>query len=77
MISPDKKQGGLMKHSDAPQILKKIRKTLDLTQEQLAQRLGVSFVSVNEWENGKRKPSPLAKAAIEQLLKETGIELHE
>jgi type I restriction enzyme M protein len=64
-----------MKHGDVPQILRKIRKTLDITQEQLAQRLGVSFATVNEWENGKRKPSPLARAAIEQLVKETGIKL--
>lgn len=69
------KSGGVMELDDVPQIIRKIRKTLNLTQEQLAQRLGVSFVTVNEWENGKRKPSPLAKAAIEQLVKDAGIKL--
>ena len=64
-----------MKHEDMPRILKTIRKTLSLTQEQLAQRLGVSFVTVNGWENGKRKPSPLARRQIEQLVKEVGIRL--
>ena len=75
MIMSNRRQESVMKHGDVPQVLKKVRKSLDLTQEQLAQRLGVSFATVNEWENGKRKPSPLAKAAIEQFLKETRIRL--
>jgi DNA-binding transcriptional regulator YiaG len=64
-----------MEIDNVPRMLKKIRKTLNLTQEQLAQRLGVSFVTVNEWENAKRRPSPLAKAAIEQLVKDAGIKV--
>ena len=64
-----------MKHEDTPRLLRTIRKTLSLTQEQLAHKLGVSFVTVNEWENGKRKASPLARRQIEQLLKEVGIRL--
>jgi len=64
-----------MKNEDTPRLLKTIRRTLSLTQEQLAQRLGVSFVTVNGWENGKRKPSPLARRQIDQLVKEVGIKL--
>lgn len=56
-----------------PKLLKKIRKDLNLTQEKLAQRLGVSYVSVNEWENAKRKPSPLALWRVEELMKEFRI----
>jgi len=74
-MSENRKSSGIMELEDTPQILRKIRKVLNLTQEQVAQRLGVSFVTVNEWENGKRKPSPLAKAAIEQLVRDTGIKL--
>ena len=62
-----------MNQKDVPRILKTIRKTLNLTQEQLAHRLGVSFVTVNGWENGKRNPSPLARRQIEQLIRETQI----
>ena len=65
----------IMKNEDTPRLLKSIRRTLSLTQEQLAQRLGVSFVTVNGWENGKRKPSPLAQRQIEQLVKEVVIRL--
>ena len=64
-----------MEFEDTPRLLKMIRRTLHLTQEQLAHRIGVSFVTVNEWENGKRKPSPLARRQIEQLVKEVGVKL--
>lgn len=64
-----------MNQKDVPRILKTIRKTLNLTQEQLAHRLGVSFVTVNGWENGKRNPSPLARRQIEQLIRELGLRM--
>lgn len=48
----------------------KIRKQLDLSQEQLARELGVSFTTVNRWEKGKTKPSPLATKALQSLLSE-------
>jgi DNA-binding transcriptional regulator YiaG len=51
-------------------MIKSIRNELRLTQEQFAQKLGVSFSTVNEWENNKRKPSPLAMRQIEMLIKE-------
>jgi len=47
--------------------IKQIRKKLNLTQEQLAHKLGVSWATVNRWENGKSKPSPLAMKQIENL----------
>lgn len=47
--------------------LKEVRRKLGLTQEALAQRLGVSFTSVNRWENGQTNPSPLARRQIEEL----------
>lgn len=34
-----------------------IRKRLDLSQEQMAQLLGVSFTSVNRWEGGHSSPT--------------------
>jgi transcriptional regulator with XRE-family HTH domain/predicted RNA-binding Zn-ribbon protein involved in translation (DUF1610 family) len=47
--------------------LLEIRKTTGLSQERLAQRLGVSFVSVNRWERGAATPSPAQAARIDGL----------
>lgn len=44
--------------------IRALRKTLRLTQAQFAEVLGVSYVTVNRWENGHIKPSHLA---IEKL----------
>ena len=42
-------------------IVKRVRKELGLSQEQLARELRISFSTVNRWENGKSKPSQMAK----------------
>lgn len=56
--------------ADLSSRIKSIRQQLDLSQEELAQKLGVSFTSVNRWENGQTKPSKLARRQIEALCKE-------
>jgi len=58
-------------------VLKIIRQTLGLTQEQLAERLGTSFATVNRWENGANRPRPDALQAIAALAAEAGIQLEE
>ena len=58
-----------MKDKDIPKIIKKLRAALNLTQEQFAAKVGVTFSTVNRWENGKGKPSPLAMKQIEELQK--------
>jgi len=40
--------------------VKEVRRQLGLSQEELAHELGVSFATVNRWENGKTAPSKLA-----------------
>ena len=40
--------------------IKRLRARLELTQNRLAELLGVSYVSVNRWENGQSRPSALA-----------------
>ena len=47
--------------------LKKIRQLHGWSQEDLARKLGVSFATVNRWENGKTKPSRLAYEKINQI----------
>ena len=39
-----------------------------LTQQELADRLGTSDVTVSRWETGKRRPDPDAQAAIAEAL---------
>ncbi len=56
-----------MKDKDIPKIVKKLRTAMGLTQEQFAAQIGVTFCTVNRWENGKGKPSPLAMKQIEEL----------
>jgi DNA-binding transcriptional regulator YiaG len=53
-----------------PEQIKEIRKQLNLSQEEFAKKLGVSFTSVNRWENGQTKPSKLARRQILNLLEQ-------
>ncbi|MDQ1094207.1 type I restriction enzyme M protein [Xanthomonas sacchari] len=53
--------------------LRAIRAELNLTQEQLADRLGVSFATVNRWEGGISKPQRAAQEAITALALEAGV----
>lgn len=47
---------------------------MNLTQEQLAERLGVSFATVNRWEGEGRKPQKAAREVIAALAREAGID---
>ena len=47
------------------ELVKSVRDQLALSQEDLARELGVSFATVNRWENGKVNPSKLAKAQFD------------
>lgn len=57
--------------------LRAIRTKLDLTQEQLAERLGVSFATVNRWEGGANLPQKAAREVISALAQEAGVETSE
>ena len=59
---------------DIPSLLRAIRAALNLSQEQLADRLGVSFASVNRWEGGGNRPQRAAHETILALAKEAGID---
>ena len=62
---------------DIPTTLRAIRETLDLTQEELADRLDVSFASVNRWEGGKVRPQRASREAIAALAEEVGVDVGE
>ena len=58
-------------------VLQAIRANLDLTQTELAARLGVSFATVNRWEGGGNKPQRAPMARILELATEAGIDTAE
>ena len=52
---------------DYPEQIKKLRAHLGFTQQTLAEKLGVSFATVNRWENGQTTPSQLSWSQLRQL----------
>ena len=58
-----------MDQQDTSKMIKQLRAALGLTQEQFAAMVGVTFSTVNRWENSVSKPSPLAMLRIERLQK--------
>ncbi len=53
--------------ADYPRRIRNVREILGLTQTKFAARVGVSFVSVNRWENGQSRPANLAWRRILEL----------
>ena len=60
---------------DYKALVKKLRKKMIITQEEMAKLLGVSFASVNRYENGKTIPTMKVKRKIVELCKKNYIEL--
>ncbi len=48
-------------------MIRELRTAMGLTQEQFAAKVGVTFSTVNRWENGRGRPSPLALRRIEEM----------
>lgn len=53
-------------------LIRELRLLTGLTQEQFAASLGVTYGTINRWENGHSRPSPMAMDKIEQKLEEWG-----
>jgi type I restriction enzyme M protein len=62
---------------DVPGTLRAIRTNLELTQVELAERLGVSFATVNRWEGAGNKPQRAAAAKIAALAEEACVDIAE
>lgn len=61
-----------IKQPEASKLIRAMRSHVGLTQEQLALHLGVTYSTLNRWENQRGKPSPMAIARIEQMLEQMG-----
>ena len=64
---PAKEKVMAIDNPNLPELVKEIRRQLSLSQEDLARALGISFATVNRWENGVVKPSKLAKAQLDNF----------
>lgn len=54
---------------DYPNAIRKLRAKLNISQQELADMLGVSFPSVNRWENAHYEPTIIAKVRLDELFK--------
>lgn len=55
---------------DTAALVRELRRLLDLTQEQFAQKVGVTYSTVNHWENGKRMPQPFLLRRLLEIKEE-------
>jgi transcriptional regulator with XRE-family HTH domain len=53
--------------------IKSIREELNITQEQLARDLNISYTTLNRWENERNTPSRLARMRIADYCKGKGV----
>lgn len=53
-------------------LVRELRQTMNLSQGRFADELGMTFPTVNRWENGHSAPSPLAIKQIDTLLYQLG-----
>jgi putative transcriptional regulator len=60
------------KQPEIGRLVRYLRQEMKLTQEKFATKLGVTFPTLNRWENGRATPSPLAMEKIKRLLHQTG-----
>ena len=52
-------------------LIKQIRTYLNMSQTEFADRLNVTFQTVNRWENGRAVPNKLAQSMIYEFCKDT------
>ena len=58
-------------------LIKQIREHLDMSQTELAERLNVSFATVNRWENGRAVPNKLAQTKLYEICKENDVSVYD
>ena len=58
-------------------LIKKIRSHMNMNQTEFAERLNVTFATVNRWENGRALPNKLAQDKIYDLCKEFDVPVYD
>ncbi|MFS0513839.1 helix-turn-helix domain-containing protein [Nostoc sp. UIC 10607] len=62
----------VIKRLESLDLIRDLRQQLNLSQKQFAAKLGVSFKTVNRWENRHTVPSRIALKLIEEMLRQMG-----
>ena len=57
------------------EVIKNVRKSCFLSQQDFAKKIGVSFSTVNRWETEKTMPNYKAMQKIDEFCKMRGIDL--
>lgn len=57
------------------ELVRAVRRELKMTQEEFAHELGITVGTVNRWENGRFRPSKLARATLCDFAAKHGISL--
>ena len=58
-------------------IIKEIRSYAKLSQQEFADKLGVTFATINRWENAKAKPNKLAQAKLYDFCREKNVPVYD
>ena len=58
-------------------LIKSIREYLGLSQTELADKIGVTFATVNRWENGRAIPTKLAQTTLYEYCEEHGVPVYQ
>ena len=66
-----------MASTDYASLVKALRQKRGLTQEALAREIGVSFATLNKWENRRQPPQPYLARRIEEMARDAGLEPEE
>lgn len=55
--------------------VRRVRKSLFMSQDDMAKKLGVAFATVNRWESGRCNPNYRAQKAFAEFCKSNNIDL--
>ena len=59
---------------DWPLLVKDVRKSLLLSQEEMAKKLGIAFCSINRYENGRYEPTYKVQRKLKKLAISNGLD---
>ena len=58
-------------------LIKQIREHLNISQTELAEKLNVTFATVNRWENGRAVPNKIAQTKLYEICKENDVPVYD